>query len=160
MPRQATFTMDSSAHFGMDSNTDLKVVFSAESSLDSSARSRLESKLEPYAEAMHSRAEFGERVESSEKEALNEILSQESTKDESPSGLKVSYLIAAYGALFAALLVCVPKIWLSSSIYYTSRDITKLQTQSDLLKEENKRLKNEREALRYQYLSIQANSNP
>ncbi|OBV29730.1 hypothetical protein BKN38_06450 [Helicobacter sp. CLO-3] len=107
-----------------------------------------------------SSAEFGERVESSEKEALNEILSQESTKDEPPSGLKVSYLIAAYGALFAALLVCVPKIWLSSSIYYTSRDITKLQTQSDLLKEENKRLKNEREALRYQYLSIQANSNP
>lgn len=88
------------------------------------------------------------RVGSSEKSALYD--------DEPASGLHIRYLIIVYGGLFLALLICMPKIWLSSSIYYISRDINKLQTQSDLLKEENKRLQNERESLRYQYLKTQS----
>lgn len=76
-------------------------------------------------------------------------------KDE---GLNVRYLIYAYIGLSLFLLVCMPKVWLSSAIYYTSRDINKLQTQRDLLQEENKRLQNEREKLRYQYLKL--NSQP
>lgn len=76
-------------------------------------------------------------------------------KDE---GLNVRYLIYAYIGLSLFLLVCMPKVWLSSTIYYTSRDINKLQTQRDLLQEENKRLQNEREKLRYQYLKL--NSQP
>lgn len=91
------------------------------------------------------------RVESSEKLALH------NDKEHAPSGLDVRYLIIAYGGLALALLLFIPKIWLSSSIYYISRDISKLQTQSDLLKEENRRLQNERENLRYQYLKAQAN---
>lgn len=76
-------------------------------------------------------------------------------KDE---GLNVRYLIYVYIGLSLFLLVCMPKVWLSSAIYYTSRDINKLQTQRDLLQEENKRLQNEREKLRYQYLKL--NSQP
>lgn len=91
------------------------------------------------------------RVETSEKAALYE--------EEPASGLHIRYLILLYSALFLALFISMPKIWLSSSIYYISRDINKLQTQSDLLKEEHKRLQNERESLRYQYLKTQSTPN-
>lgn len=91
------------------------------------------------------------RVETSEKAALYE--------EEPTSGLHIRYLILIYSALFLALLISMPKIWLSSSIYYISRDINKLQTQSDLLKEEHRRLQNERESLRYQYLKTQSTPN-
>ena len=78
--------------------------------------------------------------------------------EQEDEGLNVRYLIYAYIGLSLFLLVCMPKVWLSSTIYYTSRDINKLQTQRDLLQEENKRLQNEREKLRYQYLKL--NSQP
>lgn len=90
------------------------------------------------------------RIRTDEKEGLY--------NEERRSGLDVWYLIVVYIGLLAVLLICVPKIWLSNSIYYISRDINKLQTQSDLLKEENKRLQNEREILRYQYLNTQINT--
>ncbi len=90
------------------------------------------------------------RIRTDEKEGLH--------NEERRSGLDVWYLIVVYIGLLAVLLICVPKIWLSNSIYYISRDINKLQTQSDLLKEENKRLQNEREILRYQYLNTQINT--
>ncbi|WP_407380785.1 hypothetical protein [Helicobacter sp.] len=103
---------------------------------------------------MQEHSEFNEyqeiRVDSSEKSLLHD--------EEIQSGLSVRYLIVAYAGFFLALLAFVPKIWLSSSIYYVSRDINKLQTQSDLLKEENRRLQNERENLRYQYLKAQITS--
>ena len=90
------------------------------------------------------------RIRTDEKEGLH--------NEERRSGIDVWYLIVVYIGLLAVLLICVPKIWLSNSIYYISRDINKLQTQSDLLKEENKRLQNEREILRYQYLNTQINT--
>lgn len=103
---------------------------------------------------MQEHSEFNEyqeiRVDSSEKSLLHD--------EEIQSGLSVRYLIVAYAGFFLALLAFVPKIWLSSSIYYVSRDINNLQTQSDLLKEENRRLQNERENLRYQYLKAQITS--
>ncbi|WP_299328123.1 hypothetical protein [uncultured Helicobacter sp.] len=103
---------------------------------------------------MQEHSEFNEyqeiRVDSSEKSLLHD--------EETQSGLSVRYLVVAYAGFFLALLAFVPKIWLSSSIYYVSRDINKLQTQSDLLKEENRRLQNERENLRYQYLKAQITS--
>lgn len=103
---------------------------------------------------MQEHSEFNEyqeiRVDSSEKSLLHD--------EEIQSGLSVRYLIVVYAGFFLALLAFVPKIWLSSSIYYVSRDINKLQTQSDLLKEENRRLQNERENLRYQYLKAQITS--
>lgn len=103
---------------------------------------------------MQEHSEFNEyqeiRVDSSEKSLLHD--------EEIQSGLSVRYLVVAYAGFFLALLAFVPKIWLSSSIYYVSRDINKLQTQSDLLKEENRRLQNERENLRYQYLKAQITS--
>lgn len=101
---------------------------------------------------MQEHSEYNEyqeiRVDSSEKSLLHD-------EEHTQSGLSVRYLIIAYAGFFLALLAFVPKIWLSSSIYYVSRDINKLQTQSDLLKEENRRLQNERENLRYQYLKAQ-----
>lgn len=86
------------------------------------------------------------RIEYDEKNGLS--IGEESTQ----RGLSISALIYAFVFLLVGLFICVPKIYLSSTIYYLSRDINKLQTQSDLLKEENKRLSNEREILRYNYL--------
>ena len=86
------------------------------------------------------------RIEYDEKNGLS--IGEESTQ----RGLSISALIYAFVFLLAGLFICVPKIYLSSTIYYLSRDINKLQTQSDLLKEENKRRSNEREILRYNYL--------
>jgi len=67
-------------------------------------------------------------------------------------GLSTKMLIYAYVGLFVALFICLPKIYLSSNIYYISRHINSLQTQYDLLKEENRHLKTQSEKLRYEYL--------
>lgn len=91
------------------------------------------------------------RIDTQERDALFAL-------EQAEEGLNVRYLIYAYLGLFVFLFVCMPKVWLSSAIYYTSRDINKLQTQRDLLKEENKRLQNEREKLRYQYLKLNSKS--
>ncbi|MGX2971425.1 hypothetical protein [Helicobacter sp. T3_23-1059] len=101
------------------------------------------------------RKDFGNEVRINQNERDELFAIETIQKDE---GLNVRYLIYAYLGLGALLLMCMPKIWLSSAIYYTSRDINKLQTQRDLLQEENKRLQNEREKLKYQYLKL--NSQP
>ncbi|MGX3044498.1 hypothetical protein [Helicobacter sp. T3_23-1056] len=101
------------------------------------------------------RKDFGNEVRINQNERDELFAIEAIPKDE---GLNVRYLIYAYLGLGTLLLICMPKIWLSSAIYYTSRDINKLQTQRDLLQEENKRLQNEREKLKYQYLKL--NSQP
>lgn len=56
--------------------------------------------------------------------------------------------------LLIALILCVPKIYLSSHIYYLSKDIASLQTQRDILLDENDSLKHEVENLRYTYMIL------
>ncbi len=89
------------------------------------------------------------RIDTQEKDELWADLDEQALH----KGLNTRYLVVAYGVLCIVLLICVPRIYLSNSIYYYSRDINKLQTQSDLLKEENKRLQNELESLRYKHLN-------
>lgn len=52
--------------------------------------------------------------------------------------------------VFFALFV--PKIYLSSEIYYLSRDVTKIKNRLDLLKEENRMLKKNLEDFKFQQL--------
>nr|WP_317404402.1 hypothetical protein [uncultured Helicobacter sp.] len=57
--------------------------------------------------------------------------------------------------LCAVLVACVPKIYLANSIYYLSKDIALLQTQHDMLLDENKRLKHDLESLRYKFIILE-----
>lgn len=86
------------------------------------------------------------RVNEEEKQALY-------TQESSTSlGLNAHHLWVALGILAGILFFSVPKIYLSSTIYYKSREIFNLQTQYDMLLDENKRLKHELEDLRYKFL--------
>ncbi|PAF47173.1 hypothetical protein BKH41_07785 [Helicobacter sp. 12S02232-10] len=87
------------------------------------------------------------RIKEHEKEEL--LFEEEHTK-----GLSVNALFAAYMILVFSLIVLLPKIYLASNIYYVSRDIAKLQTQENLLKEENHRLERELEDVRFKYLMM------
>lgn len=70
------------------------------------------------------------------------------------NGLDIGILFVAYAIITFSLIILVPKIYLTSNIYYSSRDIAKLQTQKDLLKEENDRLKRELENIKFKYLMM------
>lgn len=87
-----------------------------------------------------------ERISENEKD---ELLLIESAPQKALDG---KILLIGLGILLCAVIFAVPKIYLSSTIYYLSRDINKLQTQSDLLHEENRRLQYEKEALLYLHL--------
>ncbi|PAF47534.1 hypothetical protein BKH46_03655 [Helicobacter sp. 12S02634-8] len=87
------------------------------------------------------------RITQEEKDAL--------IADQEPSGgLGIDALFIAYVILVFSLIVLLPKIYLASNIYYVSRDIAKLQTQENLLKEENHRLKSELEDVKFKYLMM------
>ncbi|TLD80942.1 hypothetical protein LS68_005580 [Helicobacter sp. MIT 05-5293] len=86
------------------------------------------------------------RVSEEEKQ---DLYAQESS---TYSGLNAHNLWVALGILAGILFFSVPKIYLSSTIYYKSREISSLQTQYDMLLDENKRLKHELEDLRYEFL--------
>lgn len=70
------------------------------------------------------------------------------TKDEKNLG-KNQLLFAALCIAFA-VLVFVPKIYITSNIYYLSRDIASLRTQEGVLSEENKELNKKLENMRFQ----------
>ena len=69
------------------------------------------------------------------------------TKEEKNLGLN-QLLFAALCLLFV-LLVFVPKIYITSNIYYLSRDIASLRTQEGVLSEENKELSKRLENMRF-----------
>lgn len=74
--------------------------------------------------------------------------------ENSKSGLNIGILFVAYVIIAFSLIILVPKIYLTNNIYYASRDIAKLQTQKDLLTEENDRLKRELEKIKFKYLMM------
>lgn len=67
-------------------------------------------------------------------------------------GLGINHLVLSLLFLILSMLFFIPKIYLSNNIYYASREIAQLQTQVDLLREENKRLKREAQDIRFGYL--------
>ncbi|PAF52175.1 hypothetical protein [Helicobacter sp. 13S00477-4] len=87
-----------------------------------------------------------QRIDSDEKDALLFV--------EEQKGVSINVLFGVYAILIFSLLFCLPKIYLTSNIYYVSRDIDKLQTQQTLLKEENNRLERELEDVKFKYLMM------
>ncbi|WP_095294822.1 hypothetical protein [Helicobacter sp. 13S00482-2] len=89
--------------------------------------------------------------------SINENEKEELLFDDEKKGLDINALFCAYVILIFSLFIVLPKIYLSSNIYYISRDISKLQTQENLLKEENNRLERDLEDVRFKYLMMNLN---
>lgn len=64
--------------------------------------------------------------------------------------LPFSTLLTAFLAMLLLCAILMPKIYLRNSIYYESRDVTKLEHEYEILKEEQALLKAKVEAIRYQ----------
>lgn len=58
-------------------------------------------------------------------------------------------LISAYAALFIALALFLPKIYITNQIYYISREIGDLSGKRDVLLEENRELRLKLERMKY-----------
>lgn len=84
-----------------------------------------------------------------EREELLEELQEYQDKQGNLDG-KILLLMLALMAL--SLIVFVPKIYLRNNIYFTSKNIAKLQIQHDTLVEENRRLKQQLEDVKFKYL--------
>ncbi len=66
----------------------------------------------------------------------------------------VSYLIITFLVAIIVILFIFPKIYLSNQIYYKSRSINKLLDDYEILKEENRLLKQKLEYQRYKNLVL------
>ena len=53
-------------------------------------------------------------------------------------GLNATYLFTVLFSIIFVLALIFPKIYIQQQIYFISRDITKLKSEFDILKEENK----------------------
>ena len=58
-------------------------------------------------------------------------------------------LVLAYAALFIALALFLPKIYITNQIYYISREIGDLSGKRDVLLEENRELRLKLERMKY-----------
>ncbi len=73
----------------------------------------------------------------------------ESYRKRHVDNLSVKLLLGVLLALFTALLVVLPDIYLKNEIYYESRDIAKLYNEYSVLKEENRALKQKLEKIKF-----------
>ena len=78
-----------------------------------------------------------------------ELLSSYEEYESSRSFIGTTELIMVFLLLLLALALFFPKVYLSNEIYYTSRKINKLLDQYEILKEENRLLKQKIEEERY-----------
>ena len=79
----------------------------------------------------------------------HDILSEIDTVIGAKNELSANYLLAVLMIASLLLLLAFPKIFLQSSIYYKSRDISALQREYKSLKEENKLIINEVEQKKF-----------
>lgn len=82
--------------------------------------------------------------------AKNVLLQGHSKATQDEKNLGKNQLLFAALCLFFALVVFVPKVYITSNIYYLSRDIATLRTQESVLSEENKELNKKLENMRFQ----------
>jgi len=77
------------------------------------------------------------------------LLSDYDIQQRKERNLSFRTLITVYLAILLALVVFLPKIYIKNEIYYTSRDMSKLYGQYELLLEENQALKLKIESIRF-----------
>lgn len=79
----------------------------------------------------------------------HDILSEIDSVIGAKNDLSVGYLLAVLMGVALVLLLAFPKIFLQSSIYYKSRDISALEREYRSLKEERKLISNEVEQKKF-----------
>jgi len=79
----------------------------------------------------------------------HEILSEIDTVIGAKSQLSFTYLLSVLLGITLILLLAFPKIFLQSSIYYKSREISALEREYKSLKEEHKIISNEVEQKKF-----------
>lgn len=87
--------------------------------------------------------------------ARDELLNDFDIEQNRPKDISFKTLLLAFSCVFLALLILLPKVYISNQIYYNSKDINKMYHKYTALKEERAHLKRELERLRYQTLSIE-----
>ena len=68
---------------------------------------------------------------------------------EKKKGLDVTYLLYVVGSILFVCLLLFPKIYIQQQIYFKSRDIAKLKSEYDMLKEENELISSSVESIRF-----------
>jgi len=68
---------------------------------------------------------------------LNEIF-QDIDNDKPSPNIQFRYLLSTLGVIFLIGAILFPKIYIQQQIYFKSREITKLKSEYDILKEEHK----------------------
>lgn len=81
---------------------------------------------------------------SQERERLVQGLQEENV-------VSVRYLLYGFGMFFVILGLCFPKIYLTNTIYATSKEVLSLQTSREILYEENKKLRRELEDIDFRF---------
>jgi len=57
---------------------------------------------------------------------------------ESPQNIEFRYLLSTIGVILIIGVITFPKIYIQQQIYFTSREVTKLKSEYDILQEEHK----------------------
>ncbi len=70
-------------------------------------------------------------------------------------GLSRFHLVMSFFVVFLILSVFIPKIFISNNIYYASREISKLNSEKELLREEKMRLQREVEIIDNKHLLLE-----
>ncbi|PNV84395.1 MAG: hypothetical protein C0627_01205 [Sulfurimonas sp.] len=64
-------------------------------------------------------------------------------------GVDLNYLLYVLLSIAFVCIILFPKIYIQQQIYYKSRDISKLKSEYDTLKEENRLIKSSVESIRF-----------
>lgn len=92
--------------------------------------------------------EFDTRISNDEKEGLV-------TFNVSKEGVSKFHLFIAFFIILLIMSIFIPKIFISNNIYYTSREISRLHAEKELLYEERMRLQREVEKINNKHLMLE-----
>lgn len=79
----------------------------------------------------------------------NELLDEIETVLSPRKELSFLYFLYVFASIVFVALLLFPKIYIQQQIYFKSRDIAKLQSEYEMLKEENKLIKSSVESIRF-----------
>ena len=99
-------------------------------------------------EGLTSVNEFDMRISNDEKE---ELVTFNTTAD----GVSKFNLLVAFFIISLIMSIFIPKIFISNNIYYTSREISRLHAEKELLYEERMRLQKEIEKINNKHLMLE-----
>lgn len=70
-------------------------------------------------------------------------------------GIELRHIFFGYAILLLCVVFLVPKIYLSNSIYYVSKEINELRSRKEALKTENAELQQRLESVKFNFLTLE-----